>query len=274
MLTSTLFWELQHNAFQGSSWIAGTYHSSDRKVYAQLPNFLHLMKSCQGFAAELDLSNGLFNPFKGNSSFLLPDGKHLKDYFSKGQYDRMRRIALKAGGIDLERVGYLLPFFLISMITARCHGTDMDEPLDLYLWNYAKKEGMDMKGIETIEEQVDVIMSYPLQQQLRDLAKLLGSVAGFKQKVQKVLEYYQEGDIQQLYRQGRRSLGGMRKKMLFERNHRMADRIFEMISSQNWFIGIGAGHLAGKEGVLRLLKLKGVKVRAFKSDNEIAKSGE
>jgi uncharacterized protein YbaP (TraB family) len=40
----------------------------------------------------------------------------------------------------------------------------------------------------------------------------------------------------------------------------MAERIIKLSADQSLFTAIGAGHLAGKKGVLRLLKKAGLKV--------------
>jgi len=53
----------------------------------------------------------------------------------------------------------------------------------------------------------------------------------------------------------------MRKLMLYRRNTIMADRFSEKIYKKSIFCAIGAGHLGGKQGVLRLLKLNGLVVQ-------------
>ena len=45
----------------------------------------------------------------------------------------------------------------------------------------------------------------------------------------------------------------------------MANRITGMIQESSSFIAIGAGHLSGSKGVLRLLKKNGIDVRQVKA---------
>ena len=78
-------------------------------------------------------------------------------------------------------------------------------------------------------------------------------------------ELYEQSDILKLYKVTRKQAKGMRKILLFNRNDLMAKRIAQFASEQSLFASIGAGHLAGEKGVLRLLKKKhGFKVKPVK----------
>jgi uncharacterized protein YbaP (TraB family) len=72
---------------------------------------------------------------------------------------------------------------------------------------------------------------------------------------------YLEGDIQKLYKATKKGSGKLRKILLFNRNKIMANRIDQFAKEETFFAAIGAGHLGGEKGVLRLLKLKGWKVK-------------
>jgi len=61
-------------------------------------------------------------------------------------------------------------------------------------------------------------------------------------------------------------MGKLRKMMIDDRNFIMADRIAKMTSQQTAFVAVGAGHLGGKKGVLRLLKLKDIKLKPISTN--------
>ncbi len=91
-----------------------------------------------------------------------------------------------------------------------------------------------------------------------------GSIAknpkSFRRNVISMNELYRKGELPRLHKKAKRSLGKMRKPLLYDRNIIMAERIAEIIVNRSSFIAIGAGHLAGSKGVLRLLKQRGIKV--------------
>jgi uncharacterized protein YbaP (TraB family) len=53
------------------------------------------------------------------------------------------------------------------------------------------------------------------------------------------------------------------RDLLAERNHRMVRRLQELLDQGNTFIAVGALHLPGEEGMLRLLQQRGYTVRVL-----------
>lgn len=263
MPASTLIWELQHPLLEKSSWLVGTFHVRDKRVFKWVSALGRLMDQCNGFATELDVNSAQRQAVQDDSCFFFPVGQHLRDHVSKKKYSRMRQVVLKSVGIDLDAEGRRLPFFLSSMIHEHLFNQEMPLPLDFHLWEMAASRRLKLGGVETWEEQSSVVLSQPLEDQLHDLLRLVRSISSTRKKAKKMIEYYVEGDILAIYKQGKKSLGALRKVMLYDRNYRMAARILSMISEDTWFIGIGAGHLAGKKGVLNLLKQQGIIVKPF-----------
>jgi uncharacterized protein YbaP (TraB family) len=64
--------------------------------------------------------------------------------------------------------------------------------------------------------------------------------------------------VQQLYKMVKKNSKGMRPLMLYRRNEVMAERIGALVQEQRVFAAIGAAHLGGGKGVLRLLKKQGL----------------
>jgi uncharacterized protein YbaP (TraB family) len=52
------------------------------------------------------------------------------------------------------------------------------------------------------------------------------------------------------------------KRLLTDRNYKMAGKIEQYLTTDNtYFVVVGAGHLVGDEGIVRLLQTKGYKTR-------------
>ena len=79
-----------------------------------------------------------------------------------------------------------------------------------------------------------------------------------------MMNHYLNGHIDKLYLSGKKSLGVWRKTLLKDRNIKMASRLEEMSKLESIFCAVGAGHLSGKHGVLRLLKRAGAKISPVK----------
>lgn len=47
-----------------------------------------------------------------------------------------------------------------------------------------------------------------------------------------------------------------RERLIDDRNHRMAERLIPLLD-RRLFVAVGAGHLPGEQGILRLLEQRG-----------------
>jgi uncharacterized protein YbaP (TraB family) len=78
-----------------------------------------------------------------------------------------------------------------------------------------------------------------------------------------LMQTYTEGNLTKLYELSQKSdiKGDAQKALITQRNHNMADRIDVKIKNTSMFIAVGALHLPGEEGVIRLLEKKGYTVK-------------
>ena len=139
--------------------------------------------------------------------------------------------------------------------------SEMPYTLDQYLWDYARRQGKKNSGLESAEEQLQVIKKIPLERQLKDLLYLGKNISRERRELFKMIELYAAGDYQSLFKSAKKSIGNSRRVMLYDRNEIMAARILELIPENSAFFAIGAAHLGGQKGVLRLLKQAGAKVK-------------
>jgi len=72
---------------------------------------------------------------------------------------------------------------------------------------------------------------------------------------------YQQAELNKLYQKKKKHLGNLRKLLLYDRNLVMAQRLEIQFLKEKTFVTIGAAHLSGEKGVLRLIKLQGFTIR-------------
>jgi uncharacterized protein YbaP (TraB family) len=133
--------------------------------------------------------------------------------------------------------------------------------LDKYLSEYALQKNKEMLGVENFQEHIDVLKQIPMEFQIKSLNDVLRNVKSFRKQVKLMTKYYLAQDIYQLYKAAKQSLQDSRKVMLYDRNFKMANSIEKMVENQTTFIAVGAGHLAGNKGLIKLLKDKGFKLQ-------------
>ena len=162
-------------------------------------------------------------------------------------------------------VNKIKPFFTLALLSEGAFKHNKSSSLDEYFQKIAKKNKLGVIGIETIEEQMAAVDKIPLTTQAQ---MLLDEVEHPNNEADtsaiEMLKTYLHQDIETLqgYLTEESTPEEMNKYILQERNVVMAKLIHKIIQMQPTFIGIGAAHLGGTNGIINILKIKGYKLRA------------
>lgn len=251
----TLLWRIEHPDFVAPSYLFGTMHVRDKRAFRFNDLVKEKIEECTAFATEFNLDEA--EQGMPSSFVQLPDNKQLSDYLPPKKYKKLAKVLEKQTGIDINPFQRMRPMILLQMITAFLLAKEEQHALDEYLFRYAKKEGKELLGLETYQDQLRIMQALPLETQFKSLIEIATNFKSFRRQVLKTAAAYESADIQKIFKAARKGAQGMRKILLYDRNIVMADRFMEIAKEQSLLAAIGAGHLGGKKGVLRLLKLNG-----------------
>lgn len=252
-----MLWKLTPPESGFVSYLFGTMHIRDQRAFSGLDVVYACIDECQVFALEIDLNEK--SGLDEDALLRLPGHSTLHDHLTPNAFIRLRKIFLKAFGIDIALLSRYSPLALTDILTAQVLSEDNLLFLDAHLWGYAETRGKKTIGIETAGEQSSLLERISMDVQVKMLREIGKNARSFKSLIHRMAEVYQRGDLKNLYRLSRRSAGTLRKQMLFDRNEIMANRLVELLPGQSVFCAIGAGHLWGGKGVLRLLKRRGIR---------------
>lgn len=251
-----LLWQIRKPGVEGTNYIFGTMHTRDQRVHAFIPLLEPYLQTCKTIATEFELPD----PGKIPDITFSP----VEDWWNPLTKKQQRKITRLLTDFELGPVGqYQLspPLLLIQALTAELLGKEESLPFDLALAQKAQSLGLQLSGIETIEEQVSILYQIPVDKQIDQLLSLSKDVHKFKRGIKKQVNWFLNQDIRQLYRDARKHLKALRKLLLLQRNKVMADRMDIMFDQEPHFIAIGAAHLWGGKGVLQYLRRKGYSIR-------------
>lgn len=255
----TLLWKITGKELSGDSFLFGTMHLRDSTAFAHIDLAKKAIQETTVFATEFDLGDA--DPAVFQQALMLPEGQTLSGLLSRSLYARLKKCLQKLGGEELLLADTLKPYFFTNFISERMMSEDNSQPLDAALWEYALSEGKIMKGVETFEEQVAIMYAIPLDYQVKTLKDTILNMSKFKKHLRQTTRLYEEAALDKLHKAAKKSVKGIRKLMLTDRNHIMADRIHDMTKQSTATFAVGAGHLMGKNGLIRLLKNKGLSVK-------------
>ncbi|MGH1337716.1 MAG: TraB/GumN family protein [Aureispira sp.] len=257
--SNSLLWELQLPQHSAPSYLFGTMHVRDERVFSSIDKLTTYLHQCDAFAAEFDFQEANFSQLEQASQ--LPEGVGLHTALSPSIYKKLAKVVAKETHQPLEVFDQRSPMLLLNLLAEAQLSTEQNVALDKLLYDLALQAGKKILGLETFQEQLDVFQHFNLAEQYRALKQVATNFKRYKRTLQKTTAAYFKGDMNGLYQQSKRSIGSMRRVLLYERNQKMADRFEAYTQEQTLFAAIGAGHLAGQKGVLRLLKKKGYRLR-------------
>lgn len=255
----TLLWKISHPSFSGDSFVFGTMHVSDARAFRYEELVKEKIQICDAFALEFNLESAQLN--LTSEAMNLPDGKTLDSMIPPKKFEKINKRFQRMTGYDLRNFNRSIPMQITNLMAEVILSNDRLKSLDETLFQYAKEQEKILLGIETFEEQLEIMTKIPIENQLKALLKTFKSIKQFRKQVLKMTELYEQADIHQLYKSAKKSTGAERKLLLYDRNEIMANRMTKMMHEQTMVCAIGAAHLAGKRGVLRLLKQNGFKVK-------------
>lgn len=260
-MKNALLWRI--TAAEGASapvsYLFGTMHVRDLRAFGQMETVERCLAECAVFATEFDFSD--LDQTALAAALQMPEGLTLDVLLGRNAWKRLLHIAAKHLMVEGASLRFAHPMRVSAMLSAGLMETEMAYSLDETLWNSAKHLGLETTGVETFEEQIRILHSITLAEHVENLRAFLKNQKTHKRRTQKMMEWYREENLQNLYRSAKKETRGLRARLLYRRNEIMTARFAEIARDQSLFCAVGAGHLAGAKGMLRGLKQLGFKAQ-------------
>jgi uncharacterized protein len=239
--------------------IIGTMHTKDSRVFQHMENNYDKILKCEIFATEFPLDDA--ENIDVQQYMMLPDGITLTSILTPNLHKKTTTFFKKKLGLDLAQFERYSPFFLTNILSENALNADNFLSLDEKMWQFAKNEGKILRGLETLDEQLDVLKKMPLSDHIKGLKDIVSKHSAFRRKLQKMVKLYEKQDIVALYQLSKKTSQANRELMLFDRNVLMTERILALTQENSLCAAVGAGHLYGKKGILNLLQKSGFTVK-------------
>jgi len=166
-----------------------------------------------------------------------------------------------------EAVVYRMkPWVVLSMLSTP--RPESGSFMDLKLYHTAIGAGKPVFGIETPEEQIAVFDDISLSDQIHLIRQILHERPNIGEMTEHILQIYLNRDLDAMLKFAESYLTGadkgvtdrFMKRLNNDRNRRMADRLLSRLEQGGAFVAVGALHLPGSQGLLKLLEKQGFQV--------------
>lgn len=254
---------------QPASYLYGTIHLISRKDFQMGDRLKQALLNSEEVVFEMPLDEEAM--MGAALTMLLPGTTMLRDIFSPAQMDTLTAFFLDTLGTNpFEWQAYqkMKPFFL-----SQIYLTDLldDAPMsfELEFKKIADSAGIPITGLETIEEQMGFIDQVSMEEQVSMTMETVRNYSDTKQSFSQMITYYNAQQLDSLYVLMNEDYGeypDFSATLLDNRNKDWISKIDALAAGKRVFVAVGAAHLPGDNGIIRLLEQQGYTLTPLLTD--------
>lgn len=229
-LDNQLLWEISGKGLKHKSYLYGSFHTNDKRVFKWSDSTYVALNNAKAIVLETDIYE-MFEDWDTRK-----DEVHF-NYDENGKPYTPDRNASK---------------------TMYGNEDGMPQFLDAYFMQYCYNSGKQFFGLETLDDQLSLLGDQ------MDYAPSFNALEAMMTSQERILKLYLDGDINgldKLMRAGLAVYPDLYENLIIDRNYTMTNGIDSLLHGRALFIAVGAGHLAGEEGIINLLRKKGYHLR-------------
>ena len=266
---NSLLWKIYSNEIKDTSYIYGTMHTQDERVFNFKAGVLEAFKSAEIYAMELNIDS--INQTELMKGLLMDSSKTLKQLLSKSEYLEVSRYFSDSLNMNLFFFEKIQPIYTAQMVATKELGSQQNLALDVYFHSLAKQQNKKIVGLEKMVEQLNVFQKFPYTLQAKELIKVVRDAMSLQtNELENIIELYIKEDLDSLLLLTVESqledttyANIINDNLLVSRNYIMANRSEKYVKEHSVFIAVGAAHLPGEKGIIHLLRDKGYKVEPY-----------
>jgi len=264
---NTLLWKVSGNGLKNPSFLFGTFHLLCKEDIHLSDQLKKAMKTSDKIYMEMDMDDP--STMLGGMLYMnMKNDTTLESLYTPEEYQRLKNYfsdTLKMPVMLLQRAK---PYFLVALLYPRMMNCASPVGVEEELMKIAKEDKKEIKGLETIQFQASVFDSIPYEWQAKELLKNIDSFSIYKSEFETMLDFYKKQQLDSIKSLMGKSESGEEKYddlLLNNRNKNWVKQLKEIMKNESVFVAVGAGHLVGEMGLIKLLKKEGYKVEPLQN---------
>lgn len=258
---NSLLWKISGKDLSKPSYLFGTIHMLPQDKYFFSDPMQKALASSEVLALEASMDIPLAEQLKLAQEMLMPNGKTWADYLTPEEYAVVKAAFVDSLGIKEakfeKQYNKIRPMYVSGLVL-----TELVGKVKMYeqeLSSMAKKEKKPVIGLETLQEQMEIVSGISIEDQMKELKS--GS-EDILREYNKLLDAYLQQNLTELGNLATESEGfdDIESKLLIERNRKWITAIAEQLVKNSTFFAVGAMHLVGDEGLIQQLRNAGYTV--------------
>lgn len=271
-IQAQLLYEITKKGTKKSSYLFGTHHLVPISNLKEVDGVFRAYNDCDVVVGEFVFDENEVLKQMTNAATM---SEKIDNLLSKEDYDYVDSVLQADMKLTLSQVSMMRPAMIQYMYELTLYeyifpNKEDDSSMDSFFQRAALMEGKVNKGLESINDQVKLLFyMQSLERQAELLVTSLKSELMIKEEYETINQLYLDGDIDKLYNTlTQPPYSTLNEGELFmindERNLDWIDNLCKYIDDSRCFIAVGALHLPGENGLIKLLKERGYKVKPVK----------
>lgn len=251
---NSLLWRVEDPESENTSYIFGTMHAIPQDAFYLPEELTEKIAEAELMLQEVDIDD--IDQMEVMKLMMLPEGKTLKDYLSPERYEEFIE-TLEKLEFDENQIEYLATMKPIGSYGYVISAIFEEQVIpELELMKIAQKNDIPIEGLETIDYQVSLFDTIPLEEQMAIFYE-----DDFQKELHRLLKIYLKQDLEAMQELVQESkMGELETIFITTRNKNWVEKLIPLIPETSMFIAVGAGHLPGEHGLINLLREAGFKV--------------
>lgn len=254
-LEKTFLWQVSGPGITTPSYLFGTIHlmCPDEIVITEI--LKEKFNSVQQLFLELDMDDPTVL-VKTMQHMQMINDTTLKDLLPGAEYDSLLSRFKTLTGMPLEMMTSMKPELIETLMYPALLGCQGAEAWEQKFMQMAKANNIEIKGLETVDDQLEIFDAIPYKAQAEELAETLANLDSVKENFNAMLKLYKERDVDGLNKliYSDEEFSKYENVLLKNRNEKWIPQIIEQAKLKPTFFAVGAAHLGGEIGVINLLR--------------------
>ena len=248
---------------KGKVYLLGSIHLAREDLYPLDEVIESAFTESETLVVEVDLNQldeGAFQ-LQALGAGIYGDGRTLESELSSDALGKLQSF-LKERGVPFGPFSVMKPWLVAISITAMETlrlGYKTEFGIDKHFLDRAEREDKPVSALESADFQIRLLSDFSEKLQVLFLTQTLDDVARIPDVVDELISAWKQGDAKTIEKLILEAANDARVKPLYDkffyrRNVNMATKIASLLDSGgSWFVVVGAGHLVGDDGIIRLL---------------------
>jgi uncharacterized protein YbaP (TraB family) len=269
-LEKSLLWEISGNGLSKPSYLYGTIHMICKDDASLGDSLIAAIQRSDRVYFEVDMDN-LMEMLTALKDFKMRNDTTLADLLSKEDYEKVKEyMESKSNLLPFSKLETYKPMLASSLLMESGIGCEESVAMEQLIMEQAKKNSKRIEGLETMSYQASIFDSIPYKLQAEQLLKYVndgGSNSQVDKQFEDMIEAYKAQDIEKLgafVKEDESGLGNYEDILIYNRNRNWVQKLKAVMPGKSLTIAVGAGHLAGENGLIKLLRKEGYTVKPVK----------